>query len=194
MLASTIFYLSLLSLVSAFPSTTTTATSDVSTNRYVPGPFRAVTQELKMDKYGALNVGPDGVLRSFAPDGTVLDFRQLDPDQVAEFAAKQVAGWEAMADHEVPASVITLANAASAIDGRLVTDLDQLLYPSDKPTFPPATHTSRIGTRNVFDTALLEKRACLIGTPCFSLFECNLVDCRACYYPNGPPLGVCFPE
>lgn len=154
-----------------------------------------------MHDLGVLNVGFDGVARSFAPDGTVIDFRQLDPGQMVEFATKQLAGWKATPypGQEIPASVIGLAEAAPGIDGRLVTDLDQLLYPADKPTFldakesvttdtSPADHADVLGTR-----ASDKVQACLIGWPCNSVAICVYFECGGCFFPNGPPLGLCVP-
>jgi hypothetical protein len=51
-------------------------------NRYIKGPFPDVVKDLKTDTTGALSVGPDGVLRSFAGNLQVIDYRQLDPEQV----------------------------------------------------------------------------------------------------------------
>jgi hypothetical protein len=51
-------------------------------NRYIEGPFSEVVKDLRTDATGALSVGPDGVLRSFAGNLEVIDYRQLDPEQV----------------------------------------------------------------------------------------------------------------
>ncbi|KAK2811092.1 hypothetical protein FQN50_002428 [Emmonsiellopsis sp. PD_5] len=105
-----------------------------SPNRYVPGPASAVMQDLDTVEDGFLSVGADGVLRSFAKDATVIDYRQLDPDQVKSFAATQLAAWEA-SGMAMPSNVLNLADSSSTsgVDGRLVTALDQLLDPVDKP-------------------------------------------------------------
>ncbi|RYO26275.1 hypothetical protein AA0111_g8169 [Alternaria arborescens] len=42
-------------------------------NRYFEGPFPEVVKDLKTDATGALSVGPDGVLRSFAGNLEVID-------------------------------------------------------------------------------------------------------------------------
>ena len=117
---------------------------------------------------------------------------------MAEFAEKQVSSWETLPGHEVPTSAIALADAHPGIDGRLVTDLDKLPNPAEKPNLQhagTAAHTSPVRARELFDPAILEKKqACLSGMPCFSLAECFLWNCFACFYANSPPLGACFPD
>ena len=170
----------------------------MSTDRYLPGPFRTAAEGLKKDDNGALNVGADGVLRSFAPDGSVLDYRQLDPDQLGEFATMQLQGWERWAAEngdEIPASVVALAEAAHDVDGRHVTELDKLLHPTEKPNFEATRNVQARTSEAENSPALLfdKRQQCFIGYPCQYLYVCLLVFCRACYFPNGPPLGLCFP-
>lgn len=161
--------------------------SQEAADRYIPGPVSAAVQALNTDDdHGFFSVGADGVLRSFAGNGTVLDYHQLDPDQLASFAASQLAAWEA-SGMPVPASVANLANSASAVDGRLVTDLDQLLDPADRPV-----RSSAVKERDIDDLAIPAKRQGCVGTPCQSLPDCLVIGCAACFFPGGPPLGVCF--
>lgn len=157
---------------------------------------------MNKDPKGVLYVASDGVLRSVAADGTVLDYHQLDPDQVESFAAHQLAVWQG-SGMEVPESVKQLAKPPYP-DGRLVTDKEQLLHPTDIPNLPnPPVANKR---RADGETSPAEKRrqaleelnspakrqpAC-VGYPCYSLADCIPYGCHACYYPGGPPLGVCF--
>lgn len=88
----------------------------------------------------------------------------------------------------VPSNVVDLANSSSDIDGRLVTAVDQLLDPADKPA-----GVSALKSRQVLE--LLEtpqKRQGCVGSPCQSLFDCQAIGCQACFFPGGPPFGVCF--
>ncbi|KAI1120311.1 hypothetical protein F5Y10DRAFT_283393 [Nemania abortiva] len=102
------------------------------TCRYLPGPVSNVTEALLKDNSGFVSVGDDGVVRSFVPNGTVIDYYQLDPDQVKEFAEKQYFAWAAHGAADVPASVSELAQPPYP-DGRLVLNETQLLFPSVIP-------------------------------------------------------------
>ncbi|KAI1273118.1 hypothetical protein F5Y07DRAFT_391491 [Xylaria sp. FL0933] len=104
--------------------------SSNTTSRYIPGPFRNVSQALLKNNDGFLSVGDDGVLRSFVPNGTVIDYYQLDPEQVKEFAEKQYSAWAAMGD--VPPGISELAQPPYP-DGRLVVNETQLLFPAVTP-------------------------------------------------------------
>ncbi|KAI3318900.1 hypothetical protein HD806DRAFT_526075 [Xylariaceae sp. AK1471] len=84
------------------------------TCRYLPGPVN------------------DGVVRSFVLNGTVIDYYQLDPDQVKQFAKKQYSAWTAHGAGDMPASVSELARPPYP-DGRLVVNETQLLFPSVIP-------------------------------------------------------------
>ncbi|KAI1756102.1 hypothetical protein F4782DRAFT_550044 [Xylaria castorea] len=114
------------------------------TCRYLPGPISNVTQALLKDNSGFVSVGDDGVVRSFVPNGTVIDYYQLDPDQVQQFAEKQYSAWAAHGAGDVPASVSELARPPYP-DGRLVVNETQLLFPSmipgtgDQSVSPSAT-------------------------------------------------------
>ena len=149
---------------------------------------------MKLENEGALSVGADGVLRSFAANGTVVDYRQLDPNQMASFANRQLAVWQGQ-DRDIPDSVVALANAP-AIDGRLVTDLEELLNPTVRPNLTAKgdanAQSPAVKQREALDDLKnLEKRQCTQNT-CFALTDCLVIGCYACFYPAGPPLGICF--
>ena len=65
---------------------------------------------------GHTSLGLDGVLRSYAGNGTVIDWRQLDPTQIAEY----VGFSHPLLDTRLKRS------AESYGDGRDVTDISQL--------------------------------------------------------------------
>jgi len=60
---------------------------------------------------GFVSLGIDCVFRSYAGNGSVIDYRQLDPEQVAAEIASP--------NHTLPSSAYG--------DGRLVTNLGQFL-------------------------------------------------------------------
>ncbi|KAI0410584.1 hypothetical protein F5X98DRAFT_368706 [Xylaria grammica] len=109
-----------------------TSPSGNTTRRYLPGPVSNVTEALLKDNSGFVSVGGDGVVRSFVPNGTVIDYYQLDPDQVKQFAEKQYSAWAAHGAGDMPASVSELAQPPYP-DGRLVLNETQLLFPSVIP-------------------------------------------------------------
>jgi hypothetical protein len=88
------------------------------TLRYEPGDVVTVTHKIGRvaDGYGWVSLGLDGVFRSYAGNGTVIDWRQLDPDQIA-------------------ADIVTHRRGASTVpaeaygDGRLVIYINQLRQP-----------------------------------------------------------------
>ncbi|KAI0970484.1 hypothetical protein F4678DRAFT_472975 [Xylaria arbuscula] len=102
------------------------------TCRYLPGPVSNITQALLKDNSGFVSVGDDGVVRSFVPNGTVIDYYQLDPDQVKQFAEKQYSAWATHGAGDVPVSVSELARPPYP-DGRLVVNETELLFPSVIP-------------------------------------------------------------
>ncbi|KAI1323204.1 hypothetical protein F5Y16DRAFT_403706 [Xylariaceae sp. FL0255] len=105
-------------------------TSGNTTSRYHPGPVSNVARVLLKDNGGFISLGDDGVIRSFIPNGTVIDYYQLDPEQVKQLAEKQYSVWATIGD--VPESVSELAQPPYP-DGRLVVNETQLLFPTDIP-------------------------------------------------------------
>ncbi|CAN9177437.1 unnamed protein product [Alternaria sp. RS040] len=155
--------------------------------RYVEGPFSGVVKDLKTDATGALSVGPDGVLRSFAGNLEVIDYRQLDPEQVRWFGKQQLSAWSN--DAEIPESVSALVQGT--IDGRLVTDETLLLHPSEKPQIGQKSSSTQSEKRSADDLFIRQSALCA-GTTCGSLNDCIPRGCNACYFPNGPPDGRCL--
>ncbi|KAH8646805.1 hypothetical protein BX600DRAFT_518828 [Xylariales sp. PMI_506] len=166
--------------------------ADEPVDRYIPGAVSTIVQTMELDDGGVLSVGNDGVLRSFAADGTVIDYHQLDPSQVESFAEHQLAAWESQGT--VPESVKDLAEATTEIDGRLITDKQELLNPSEKPNFHhDAKSVSK--ERDVLDELSnnFVKRQCNYYT-CSSLADCTPLGCFACFFTIGPPFGICFSD
>ncbi|KJZ74887.1 hypothetical protein HIM_05796 [Hirsutella minnesotensis 3608] len=163
-------------------------------DRYVPGSVGAVVSGMHITDDGVFSLGSDGVLRAFAADRQVVDYRQLDPEQFKELASMQVSGWEHLGGAEsVPASVLNLAQ--SSVDGRIVTNVEQLMNPKEKPSTaaggqPTTTNKSRRAPEQLFSRA--GPRVCPGSPGCSSLHDCQQHHCNACFFPHGPPHGTCF--
>lgn len=67
---------------------------------------------------GITHLGDDGVLRSFAPNGTVLEYVKLSASQI-----QQVLDSHGRTDH--------FTEVFDGVDGREVTDLEQLMNPGE---------------------------------------------------------------
>ncbi|RCI09173.1 hypothetical protein L249_1503 [Ophiocordyceps polyrhachis-furcata BCC 54312] len=176
----------LLPLASASPAGT------ASTLRYVSGSVSDVANGMKFTDDSVFTLGSDGVLRTFSKGRDVLDYRQLDPEQARDLAAKQVDAWE-RSGKPVPDSVMTLAHAS--VDGRLVTDIDQLLKPKEKPAVADDEVSVSQMSRRRSPGKLFRRagpRICPGSPGCSSLADCQRHHCNACFFPHGPPHGTCF--
>ncbi|PFH60160.1 hypothetical protein XA68_11374 [Ophiocordyceps unilateralis] len=177
----------LLPLVSGSPAATD------STVRYVSGSVSAVANGMKFTDDGVFSLGSDGVLRTFTRNREVIDYRQLDPQQAKDLATKQILAWE-RSGKSVPASLTTVAE--SSVDGRLVTDVDQLMNPTEKPAIPDGQSESSVSSKVRRSAGELFSRAgpkvCPGSPGCQSLSDCQRHHCNACYFPHGPPHGTCF--
>lgn len=169
-----------------------------STDRYIPGAYSSVASTIETADHGFLNVGEDGVLRSFAGNGTVLDYHQLDPEQVKEFAETQLRSWDHI-DHETPEVVRTMAKEPYP-DGRLVHDLKKLLHPEGWEAMAMGTTAEARSTRSDAKQVIeklrgLDKRQACLGAFCESLNQCaqfRPTPCFQCYFPNPVPVGACM--
>ncbi|RDA93578.1 hypothetical protein CP533_6165 [Ophiocordyceps camponoti-saundersi (nom. inval.)] len=177
----------LLPLVSASPAGT------ASTLRYVSGSVSDVANSMKYTDESVFTLGSDGVLRTFSKDRQVLDYRQLDPQQARDLAAKQVDAWE-RSGKPVPDSVVAVAK--SSVDGRLVTDIDQLMNPEEKPAVVEGQSEASVSQNARRSPGTLFRRAgprvCPGSPGCSSLADCQRHHCNACFFPHGPPHGTCF--
>ncbi|KAF4591705.1 hypothetical protein GQ602_002004 [Ophiocordyceps camponoti-floridani] len=112
------------------PLATASPATSGSTQRYVAGSVSSVANDMKVTDDGVFSLGSDGVLRYFDADRSVVDYRQLDPDQAKDLATKQIHAWES-SGKAVPASLAAIVE--SSVDGRLVTDVHQLMNPEERP-------------------------------------------------------------
>jgi hypothetical protein len=146
-----------------------------SLDRYMPGSVSDIIGSMIRDKEGTLELEADGVMRSYAGNGTVLDYHQMDPDQVAGFAFAQVIKYQRYGGlKSVPDHIMALSTPPFA-DGRLVVDKEQLL--SQK-------NMAAIGSSQL---SCYEITCAGPGAHAFCL--ANL--CGLCYYSSGPYGGQC---
>ncbi|ORY07646.1 hypothetical protein BCR34DRAFT_570447 [Clohesyomyces aquaticus] len=158
--------------------------------RYVPGSVSDATRDLKKDPSGVWTLGNDGVLRSFTNDLTVIDYRNLDPIQFNELHTKHLEHFQ-NAGVDLPETFKSLSG--TTVDGRLVTDISKLLHPEDTPRVVPAPgrHSTPVKRSQLEHDTLEARQNC--GNPaCESLSACLANFCTACFFPLGPPAGICF--
>lgn len=158
--------------------------------RYSTEKVPDVVSSLDFGDSGVFNLGSDGVLRSFDSNNQVIDYRQLDPDQVKAFATKQIEQWKG-SDFGVPPTLLSLVE--SPPDGRLVTDINALLNPDDSEK-PVHSNEGDLTSRAPELEALnpRQPQICPTFQPCEHLSTCLIWGCRACYFPWGPPFGLCY--
>lgn len=133
----------------------------------------------KIDTWGFVNLDLDGVLRSWASNGTVLDAAPLDPDQIAEFIKMREG----------------VVEAQRTIDEKLIfADINGLDVPATEFLGPPQNiipvdeivnaENVRIahgGLRPVPVADALAARSC-VPAYCQINFDCAIyVGCGACY-------------
>jgi hypothetical protein len=154
-----------------------------------------LTRNMKVDDNGVFVLGIDGVLRAFAPDLNVTDYRQLDASQVQELAGGLANQGHVLGVDVAPSYQFLLADENAGVDGRLVTDMAALLEPTHELSLPAPEYSDRTSParRSTDVLQILDPRQpgyCYVS--CSSLLDCYLVFCYACYFPNGPPTGSCF--
>ncbi|RFU27245.1 hypothetical protein B7463_g9097, partial [Scytalidium lignicola] len=135
-------FAALLFLAITYAIATPTASAESTTLRYIPGDdLNSIIRSMKYDDLSVFHLGSDGVLRTFSNNLTILDYHQLDIDQVKKLASEQLAQWQA-SDLDIPFSLTELVK--SPVDGRLTTDIVAPLNPEDKPnvTLPSITPRS----------------------------------------------------
>ncbi|CAM1510203.1 Fc.00g005380.m01.CDS01 [Cosmosporella sp. VM-42] len=131
--------------------------------RYIPGSFVTVLKSMTRDPHGFLQLGPDGVLRSFTANGTtVLDYRQLDAAQTARFAP----------------------------DGRAMLAEDALLHPRAAPSYagpavPRGTGPAFVLPPEIVGGGCSPPLACRNSTTCGG-------GCVSCTYLGFFPYGLCL--
>ena len=137
----------------------------ITTLKYTPGPFTTVLHSITKDPHGFLRLGHDGVLRSFAADGTtVLDYRQLDATQTSRFAP----------------------------DGRRVLIEDALLHPGNDKATPSITGPiAPYGTDPAFVPPEIVGGGCSPPLACRNSTTCG-GGCVSCTYLGFFPYGLCL--
>ncbi|KAK4095917.1 hypothetical protein N658DRAFT_74060 [Parathielavia hyrcaniae] len=184
--------------VLASPAAATGSDTDQPALRYHPGPIRQVIADMAYDPNGVFVLGVDGVLRTFAPDHSVVDYRQLDPAQVKALASGLVAQETQLGVEADPVYQYLLDDAEHPeIDGRLIMDLGELLHPTNPMSRPDPAWKTAVGTspdpkRDVVDK--LEARQPIpCPSSCYSIADCVWINCWACFMPWGPGTpGHCF--
>ncbi|KAM7203080.1 hypothetical protein V8F33_002428 [Rhypophila sp. PSN 637] len=160
--------------------------------KYTPGPYGEALKNISFSPDGVFVLGIDGVLRSFTSDRSVVDYRQLDAEQVQQMA-KSLATQRINGD-DVPG--LSYLAEHPEVDGRLVEDTQSLFAPTDPLNLPHpdyAKSTSPAVARSEQFTKLLEDRQRPCGRQCQSLADCRPIGCYACYFPGGPGNpALCF--
>lgn len=151
---------------------------------------------MEYDLNGVYHLGVDGVLRSFSHDNRVVDYRQLDPEQVKSLASGLVAQFDYHGiEIDEAFRAMAAADEKSEVDGRLVTDLQLLLHPTDPLNFPSGRsqpQSSPNPNKDVVDR-LEARQPVYCGVTCWSLPDCYWVYCHACFFPSGTGrVGACF--
>jgi hypothetical protein len=103
---------------------------------------------------GHVQLGLDGVVRSYSGNGTVVDYRQLDPDQVVKYSAS-----------------LRKRDSILPRDGREVTDIAQLLAPWEERDIATAAElAAREPANNAAQVDSLRERG---GDD----FYCDFIEC-----------------
>lgn len=156
--------------------------------RYIPGSLSEVVSSLNTEDDGALSIGEDGVLRSFAGNLSVIDYRQLDASQSMAYALDQMEQITADGGGDVADSMMTLA--FTPVDGRKVTDVDLLFNPEEKPS---VDQLGRITPRSLAQLARDTDGKKCVGKSCKNSRYCNHRGCSKCMFgPRSRAVGSCL--
>ncbi|KAK4226022.1 hypothetical protein QBC38DRAFT_481595 [Podospora fimiseda] len=145
-------------------------------------PINSILNSLTTVPTGVLQLGSDGVIRSYGPDlKTVLDFAPLDPAQISELVtmarsnsiiADRIPDFKGVNGHDVP--IKELAEPPAAITDALVAAAN-LDYPLDStPVVNP----------------LVEKRNDCGNVLCKNISVCKNSGCVFCFF-FVPGIGAC---
>ena len=112
---------------------------------------------IKHDEDGIVHLGDDGVLRSFAPDLSVVDYVRLNPQQIQEAIGHRAGSPHLAEFHEhVNGKNVTklehLFEVYENVNGEDVTELEHLLHPGEHLLPPGFGEPSPL---HVFDRDLL---------------------------------------
>ncbi|RAH54501.1 hypothetical protein BO85DRAFT_522861 [Aspergillus piperis CBS 112811] len=126
---------------------------------------------------GVLFLGNDGVLRSVDAANRVVSYQQLSPQQISQYI------------QNLPQrDVARLQSGFQGVDGREVTDLDQLLYPdSDQlPSRAPSSVSQSLPT----GTGMQSQEMCRT-VDCTSQNTCRQNGCNSCLQAYQMSNGYC---
>ncbi|RAK94791.1 uncharacterized protein BO80DRAFT_370295 [Aspergillus ibericus CBS 121593] len=137
-----------------------------------------IISSLPQDNNGVLYLGNDGVLRSVDASGRVVAYQQLSPDQIREYNSKFPA-----------AEQDRLSRDFQGVDGRDVTNLDQLLNP-DRNLLPPMTTTTTVSQQQPTSTNVPGRNTCG-NVGCTSQRECRQNGCNNCLQADHMAMGYC---
>ncbi|RTE75181.1 hypothetical protein BHE90_010353 [Fusarium euwallaceae] len=145
--------------------------------KYTPGPLPSILRTMVKDPNGLLRVGTDGVLRSFAANASVLDYRHLSSAQTHGLApdGRDVLS-EAAILHSPRGAVKGRASAAGA--GRPVG-----------VGVPAAMSTDPAEAAEVVHPEILGE--CAPPVACWNSTTCG-GGCGACTYFGFFPYGLCL--
>ncbi|GJP88286.1 hypothetical protein AnigIFM59636_004616 [Aspergillus niger] len=126
---------------------------------------------------GVLYLGSDGVLRSVDAANRVVSYQQLSPQQISQYI------------QNLPQrDAARLQRVFQDVDGRDVTDLDQLLNP-DSDQLPP-TVTSTVSQSLPTGTQMPNQDMCR-NVGCTSQNTCRQNGCNSCLQAYQMSNGYC---
>ncbi|KAM0431077.1 hypothetical protein ACHAPT_005715 [Fusarium lateritium] len=140
--------------------------------KYTPGPLPPILRTMVKDPQGLLRVGPDGVLRSFAANASVLDYRHLSSAQTHGLAPD---GRGVLSEEAILRRGGGRGRASAAGAGRLVG------VPAARSTDPAAAQ--------VVHPEILGE--CAPPVACWNSTTCG-GGCGACTYFGFFPYGLCL--
>ncbi|GLA53921.1 hypothetical protein CBS147343_3391 [Aspergillus niger] len=162
--------LAVLSVLSALASAIPT-TSDSTQN------VTDIINNIPQSPNGVLYLGSDGVLRSIDAANRVVSYQQLSPQQISQYI------------QNLPQrDAARLQRVFQGVDGRDVTDLDQLLNP-DSDQLPP-TATSTVSQSLPTGTQMPNQDMCR-NVGCTSQNTCRQNGCNSCLQAYQMSNGYC---
>ncbi|TKA80649.1 hypothetical protein B0A55_01874 [Friedmanniomyces simplex] len=143
-----------------------------------------------LDPLGFVHVADDGVERSYAANGTVIDYRQLSNDQLMKMTMNLPAAMQHLQGH--------LSDVWKGVDGNSVTSKSQFFDPPAhlRPAEPTAEDVQQSVNELVAMKKVLEGRSIpyppvTVMPPichnmsCTNTINCQLFDCDECYLWRG---------
>ncbi|KAL7655908.1 hypothetical protein ACMYSQ_005042 [Aspergillus niger] len=136
-----------------------------------------IINNIPQSRNGVLYLGSDGVLRSVDAANRVVSYQQLSPQQISQYI------------QNLPQrDAARLQRVFQDVDGRDVTDLDQLLNP-DSDQLPP-TVTSTVSQSLPTGTQMSNQDMCR-NVGCTSQNTCRQNGCNSCLQAYQMSNGYC---